>query len=118
MSGAAVEIAGWSFLAASAMLWLGAVLLPVKLGTFIDPADLARIHRVLYRWIWLVRLHLFGYVVTAMALVALGATIEDTLARVVLWPGIAVACAGLIVSALAAAFYYHFGACGAIDMHE
>lgn len=117
MNSAAAGVAGWSFLAASAMLWLGAVLLPVKLGTFIDPEDFARIHRVLHRWIWLFRLHLFGYVLTAMAFVAFGATIEDPLARVVIWPAIAVSCAGLIVSALASAFYYHFGAWGAIDMH-
>jgi hypothetical protein len=118
MNDVALHVAGGSFVAASVMLWLGSVLLPVKLGTFIDPADLARVRKVLRRWIWLFRLHLFGYVVTAMAFVAFGATVEGAVARVVIWPAIAVACAGLIVSALAAAFYYHFGAWGAIDLHE
>jgi hypothetical protein len=118
MSSAATAVAGWSFLCAAAMLWLGAVLLPVKLGTFFDPGDFARVDRVLHRWIWLFRVHLFGYVLTAMAFVALGATIENAEARVLIWPAIAVACAGLIVSALAGAFYYHFGAWGAISMRD
>ena len=118
MNGVAASIAGWSFLAAATMLWAGAVLLPVKLGTFIDAGDFARIHRVLYRWIWLFRVHLFGYILTAMAFVAFGATVEDPVARVVIWPAIAASCAGLIVSALAGAFYYHFGAWGAIDMRD
>jgi hypothetical protein len=112
-----MQISGWSFLAAALMLWLGWALLPVKLGTFFVPDDFVRIHPVLYRWIWLFRVHLFGYVVTMMALVALGSTIEGALARAVFWPAIAVAAAGLIVGALAQAFYYHFGAWGAIEMH-
>jgi len=62
------------------------------------------------------RVHLFGMVVTVMALVALGSLLSQTEARVLVWPGVAVASAGLMVSALAAAFYYHFGAWGAIDL--
>jgi hypothetical protein len=61
-------------------------------------------------------IHIFGFLVTVMALVALGAALADTEARIVVWPGIAVATAGLIVSALATAFYYHHGAWGAIQM--
>jgi hypothetical protein len=116
MTSDATHIAGWIMLAASLMLWLGWVLLPVKLGTFFAPGDFARIDRVLHRWIWLFRVYLFGYVVSTMAFVAVGATVEGAVARCATWPAIAVACAGLIVSALAAAFYYHFGAWGAIDM--
>ena len=51
-----------------------------------------------------------------MAFVALGTLLSETPARIVVWPAIAVSGAGLIVAALAAAFYYHFGAWGAIDM--
>ena len=36
--------------------------------------------------------------------------------RILVWPAVAVLAAGLIVAALAAAFYYHFGAWGAISM--
>lgn len=118
MNSIAVDITGGAFVAASLMLWLGWTLLPVKMGTFIVPADLERIYPVVYRWIWLYRVHLFGYLVTTMALVAFGSLIEGAVARAIFWPAIAVAAAGLIVSALAQAFYYHFGAWGAIDMHD
>lgn len=113
-----LEVTGWGFIAATAMLWLGWVLLPVKLGTFIAGEAFVSIHRVLYRWIWLFRIHLFGYLVTMMAFVALGTLADGALARAIMWPAIAVVCAGLIVSALAQAFYYHFGAWGAVDMHD
>ena len=33
------------------------------------------------------------------------------------WPGAAVATAGIFISAIGAAFYYHHGAWGALDMH-
>ena len=117
MSSLAPQVAGWTFVAAALMLWLGWVLLPVHLGTFFDAKDFPRIHACFRRWIWLFRLHLFGYVVTTMAVVALGALLAGTEERIVLWPGVAVAGAGLMVSALAAAFYYHFGAWGALGMH-
>jgi hypothetical protein len=113
----APQVAGWAFIAAALMLWLGWVLLPVKLGTFFDAKDFPHIHACFRRWIWLFRVHLFGHVVTTMALVALGVLLAGTAERIVAWPGIAVACAGLMVSALAAAFYYHFGAWGALGMH-
>ena len=50
-----------------------------------------------------------------MALVAFGALAAETAVRVVAWPAIAICTAGLLVSALASAFYYHFGAWGALD---
>ena len=112
----AVQVGGWLFIAGAMMLWLGWVLLPARLGTFFEAQDFARVLARFRLWIWLFRLHLFGYVVTAMALVALATLLAGSGARIVVWPAVAVAGAGLIVSALAAAFYYHFGAWGALDM--
>jgi hypothetical protein len=112
----ATQVTGWLFISAAIMLWVGWVLLPVHLGPFFAATDFLRLYRSLRRWIWLYRMHLFGYVVTMMAFVALGTLLADTLARIVVWPAVAVAGAGLIVAALAAAFYYHFGAWGALDM--
>jgi hypothetical protein len=60
--------------------------------------------------------HLFGVVVTALALVALAALPTDRSVRVLVWPGAAVAVAGLIVGAVGSAFYYHFGVWGTIDL--
>jgi hypothetical protein len=104
---------GWSFIAAGAMLWVGWMLLPWHLGTFFQPDDFARIDNQFHWWIWTYRVHLFGMVVTAIALVALASQMIDSPSRVMNWPGVAVASAGMIVGALGAAFYYHHGAWGA-----
>lgn len=105
---------GGLFLAAAAMLWLGWMLLPVHIGTFFEPDVFPSIRERFHFWIWMYRFHLFGMVMTAMALVALGAMTIESRARVVIWPGVAVAAAGMVVGALAAAFYYHHGAWGAL----
>jgi hypothetical protein len=109
-------VIGWLFILAALMLWFGWVLLPVHIGVFFKSEDFSAVYHHLRPWIWMYRIHIFGFLVTAMALVALGAALADTEARIVVWPGIAVATAGLIVSALATAFYYHHGAWGAIQM--
>lgn len=110
------SVTGWLFLVAAVMLWLGWVLMPVHIGTFFEPGNFAAIHDHLHLWIWLYRVHLFGFLVALMALVALGVMLAQSEVRIVAWPGIAVAGAGLIVGAVAAAFYYHFGAWGAVEM--
>lgn len=111
----ASRFAGGAFVAAATMLWLGWMLMPTHLGTFFEPDDFARVHGHLWWWIWMFRVYLFGMVVTVIALFSLGPQVDNQ-ARSVILPGIAVASGGTFVSALAAAFYYHFGAWGAIDM--
>jgi hypothetical protein len=111
------SVTGGLFLAAALMLWLGWILLPVRIGPFLAAGDFAAIRASFRRWIWLYRLHLFGYLVTAMAFVALATAVESD-ARVIVWPGAAVIAAGAVVGALAAAFYYHFGAWGAIGFSD
>lgn len=108
-------ITGWAFIIGSLMLWFGQVLLPVKIGTFFKPDDFARVRKRFHAWIWLYRVHLFGYMVTFMAFVALAALISASASGVMVWPAVAVVGAGLAVSALAHAFYYHFGAWGALE---
>jgi hypothetical protein len=56
-------------------------------------------------------------VVAVLCLVALGTLLAGTEGRILAWPSMAVGSAGLIVSALAAAFYCHFGVWGSIEMH-
>jgi hypothetical protein len=99
------------------MLWGGWILLPARIGTYFEPDDFGRVHANLYWWIWTFRIHLFGMVVTVIALVALASMLTTTPARVVIWPGVAVATAGMIVGALGAAFYYHHGVWGAMELH-
>jgi hypothetical protein len=105
-----------AFAAAAAMLWLGWMLLPTKLGTYFEPSDFAEIGEQLHLWLWLYRVHLFGMVMTAVAVVALAALLADRPARVMIWPGAAIVVAGMIVGAVGAAFYYHHGVWGAIHL--
>lgn len=104
------------FIIDTLMLWLGWVLSPVKIGVFFETGDFAEVAEQWRFWIWMYHIHIFGYLMTMMALVAFGAVLMETPARVVAWPGISVAAAGLLVSALAGAFYYHHGAWGAVEM--
>jgi hypothetical protein len=112
----AARFTGGAFVAAALMLWLGWFLLPVRPGTFFAPEVFGQIHSHFHFWIWMYRIHLFGMIVTVIALFALAARIAGSPARVLVWPGAAVASAGMIVSALAAAFYYHHGAWGALAL--
>jgi len=112
----ASRFAGGAFVVAALMLWLGWWLLPVRIGTYFEPAVFGQIHAQLHYWIWMYRIHIFGMIMTVIALFALTALVGDSPSRVLIWPGAAVASSGMIVSALAAAFYYHHGAWGALQL--
>ncbi len=114
--GLAAKLVGGFFLAAALMLWGGWVLLPHRVGTFFQPGDFAGVAEHLRVWIWMFRVHIFGLVVAVMALAALAAAVADRPARLLIWPAVAVTASGFMVTALAAAFYYHFGAWGAVAM--
>lgn len=107
---------GGLFLAAAALLWGGWMLLPAHIGTYFQPDDFARVRSSFHFWIWMFRLHLFGMVLTAMAFVALAALLAESAQRVLIWPGAAVVAAGMTVGAVGAAFYYHHGAWGALEL--
>jgi hypothetical protein len=51
-----------------------------------------------------------------MAFVALATLVTDSAARILVWPAVVVLNAGLVMTALSYAFYYHFGAWGSTDM--
>lgn len=107
-----------AFLAAAGLWWVGWMLLPVKIGTYFEPGDFAAVHETFHFWIWMYRVHIFGIVVTAIALVALASLTAGSEARVMIWPGATVATAGAIVGAVGAAFYYHHGAWGALETQD
>ena len=113
------DVTGWVFLAGALMLWSGGVLLPRRVGMFFRSDDFPAIGARLQLWLWLYRVHLFGVVVSALALVALAALVQGQPAvRVLVWPGAAVGVAGLIVGAVGLAFYYHFGVWGALETRK
>jgi hypothetical protein len=110
------RFAGGAFMAAALMLWLGWFLLPVRIGTYFEPEVFGRIHDHFHFWIWMYRIHLFGMITTVIAMFALAALVAESPARVLIWPGAAVASSGMVVGALAAAFYYHHGAWCALKL--
>jgi len=113
------DVTGWLFLAGALMCWGGWMLLPRRVGMFFSGDDFPAIGSRLVLWLWLCRGHLFGVVVSAMALVALAALLANQPAvRILVWPGAAVAMAGLIVGAIGSAFYYHFGVWGALETRK
>jgi hypothetical protein len=112
------NLTSWLLIVSPLMLWLGWTLLPFHIGTYFGEGDFAAIHEHWRLWIWMYRVHIFGYVTMMMAMVAFGAVMAEAPARVLVWPGISVAVAGLLVSALASAFYYHHGAWGANEMAD
>jgi hypothetical protein len=116
MNGFETGITGGIFLTAALMLYLGWILLPAKIGTFFVQDDFAAVGARRRVWIWLYRIYLFGYVAAVMAFVALAVLITDPSARIIVWPAVVVLDAGLVMTALAYAFYYHFGAWGSRDM--
>ena len=116
MTAFVLKVCGWLFVAAAAMLWLGWTLLRVRPLGFFLPRQFAEIRADYRRWIWLYRVHIFGYLATIMGAAALAAAVVPPEARVLMWPGLAVLATGSLVGALGAAFYYHMGAWGALDL--
>ncbi len=114
----ATTVIGWFFCLAGLMMWLGWMIMPVHIGVYFEPGDFAAIHEHFHLWIWMFRVHLFGYVVAGMAVVALAAVSTEPDVKALMFPGAAVAMAGLFVGALGAAFYYHHGAWGAIELSQ
>lgn len=112
----ALRVTGGAFIAAALMLWFGWFLLPVKIGTFFAPTDFGQIHEQFHFWIWMYRIHIFGMITTVIALFAFAAMVSDSPARILAWPGAAVASAGVLVGSIGAAFYYHHGAWGSIEL--
>ena len=111
----AIQFSGWSFITAGTLFWLGWIMLPHHIGIYFKPKDFEKVQKKFHFWIWMYRIHIFGMVISAIALISLASFLTQHPARVVAWPGIGVATAGTFVAALAAAFYYHHGAWGALE---
>ncbi len=76
-------------------------------------ADLETItaHRLI--WILSYQVMVFGLFVRLAGLVALGSLHTHTLARTVVWPGMAIALAAIVINGISAGYYMHMGFWGA-----
>jgi hypothetical protein len=107
---------GWSFIAASIMLWGGWMLLPVHINVYFQPDNIIAIQDDLTLYMWMYRLHIFGMITAIAAMAALGTSFPRVPSRVLVIPGAAVVSTGMAASALGSAFFYQFGTSGAYDL--
>jgi hypothetical protein len=106
------KFTGWAFIVAAALLWLGWVLSNHHTGEYIVASDFDKIGESVWYWIWMYRVHIFGWVTMSIALFSLVSITARNPFRVLILPGAGMAIVGSLTLALASAFYYNFGAAG------
>ena len=103
---------GWAFIVAALLLWLGWALSPHHIGEYIVAADFEAIGENVWTWIWMYRIHIFGWVTMGIALFALVSVTARKPYRVVILPGAGMLIIGTFTLAIANAYFYNFGAWG------
>jgi len=103
---------GWAFILATILLWFGWALSPHHIGEYIVAADFTEIGKSVWYWIWMYRIHIFGWVTMGISMFALMSMITGRPYRVVVLPGIGMVIVGTFTLAIANAYYYNFGAWG------
>lgn len=103
---------GWAFILAAVLLWFGWALSPHHIGEYIVASDFTKIGESVWYWIWMYRIHIFGWVTMGISMFALLSLTSGRPYRVVIFPGIGMVIVGTFTLAIANAFYYNFGAWG------
>lgn len=106
------SFAGWSFIIAAALLWIGWGFNVHQTGEYLVASDFEVIGTDVWHWIWMYRLHIFGWVAMAIALFSFTTFTMKSPFRAVLLPGLGMLIVGTFTLSIAAAFYYTFGAWG------
>lgn len=106
------KVVGWFFLIASLLLWLGWALSPHHIGEYIKASDFEAIGENVWTWIWMYRIHIFGWVTLGIALFALVSVAARRPFRVLILPGAGMIIIGTFTLAIANAYFYNFGAWG------
>lgn len=103
---------GWAFIVGSLLLWLGWMIMPHHIGEYIEAPDFAKIGKSVWFWIWMYRIHIFGWVTMGIAIFSFVSMTARSPHRVLIIPGAGMIIVGTFTLAIAAAFYYNFGAEG------
>ncbi len=103
---------GWAFILAAVLLWFSWLLSSHHIGEYIVASDFPEIGKGVWYWIWMYRIHIFGWVTMGISMFALMSIITGRPYRVVILPGIGMLIVGTFTLAIANAFYYNFGAWG------
>ena len=106
------KFVGWSFIFAAIMLWGGWMFSTHNVGEYLKADDFAPIGEHVWYWIWMYRIHIFGWVTLGIAMFGLVSILNQKPYRVIVIPGIGMIVVGTFTLAIAAAFYYNFGAWG------
>ncbi len=105
------QFTGWSFIMAALLLFFGWVLSPHHIGEYIVFDDFAAVGENVWFWIWMYRIHIFGWVTMGISLFAL-VSITSRNQRVLMLPGAGMVIIGTFTLAIAAAYFYNHGAWG------
>ena len=97
---------------AAILLWFGWALSPHHIGEYIVASDFEAIGESVWTWIWIYRIHIFGWITMGISLFALVATTARKPYRVVILPGAGMVIIGTFALAIANAYFYNFGAWG------
>jgi hypothetical protein len=103
---------GWAFILAAVLLWFGWALSPHHIGEYILAEDFEAISENVWTWIWMYRIHIFGWVTMGISLFALVSVTARKPYRVVILPGAGMVIIGTFTLAIANAYFYNFGAWG------
>ncbi|MGK0413338.1 MAG: hypothetical protein ACJA1B_001541 [Polaribacter sp.] len=103
---------GWAFVLAAVLLWLGWAMSPHHIGEYIVASDFSKVGESVWFWIWMYRIHIFGWVTMGISMFALTSLLTARPYRVVVLPGIGMVIVGTFTLAIANAFFYNFGAWG------
>lgn len=106
------KFTGLAMIIGALFLVIGWVLLPHHLGEYFVAEDFSAINEHLWTWIWLYRMHIFGWVIMGAGIMGLAAITFKKPYRSLITPGAGILIIGTFVSALATAFYYSYGAWG------
>ena len=107
-----IKFTAWSFIMAAVLLWGGWALSPHHIGEYIVADDFTKIGEDVWYWIWMYRIHIFGWVAMAVALFALVSITSRKPYRTLVLPGAGMVIAGTFSIAIASAYFYNFGAWG------
>jgi hypothetical protein len=107
------KFTGWAFIvAALLLLWGGWALSPHHIEEYIVASDFESIGENIWTWIWMYRIHIFGWVTMGIALFALVSVTARKPYRVLILPGAGMLIIGTFTLAIANAYFYNFGAWG------
>lgn len=106
------KFTAWSFIVAAILLWFGWVLSPHHIGEYIVADDFTSIGDDVWFWIWMYRIHIFGWVTMGIAMFALVSITSGRPYRVLMLPGAGMVIIGTFTLAIAAAYFYNHGAWG------